>query len=254
MELQYFLRRCALVFVVGGLLASCETVPPPETERDSASAAPSALTSRSIGVEPARPHRGDTPPSGLALKIAYPDPEPVRSTPPIVEKTPAVSKGEPTAKRRLPNRVKRQNTKSKSKLLRVRTTAYCRDEGDHFSFGSMSAAGKPLRLGAVRSAAADWSRFPAGTQFRIKGDADSIYEIDDYGSALVGSDTIDLYQPNEIAMEHWGVRHVDIEVLRWGAPSRSLQILRPRAGQAHIDSMIRNLERPERVLGGSHGG
>ena len=82
----------------------------------------------------------------------------------------------------------------------------------------------------------------------------STYEIDDYGSALVGSDTIDIYQPDEIAMEEWGVRHVDVEVTRWGAPSRSLEILRPRAGTPHIDAMIRDLERGHRLGGEANGG
>ena len=55
--------------------------------------------------------------------------------------------------------------------------------------------GKPLRFGMVRSAAADWSRYPVGTRFRIVGKPYE-YVIDDYGSALVGTDTIDLYKPS----------------------------------------------------------
>lgn len=126
--------------------------------------------------------------------------------------------------------------------LKVRTTAYTRDEADHFTFGSMSAMGTPLKLGAVRSAAADWSKFPAGTRFSIDGDP-AIYQIDDYGSALVGSDTIDIYQRDEFHMEMWGVRHVDIEILKWGSADESLRILKPRAGTEHVDVMIKALEK-----------
>ena len=43
------------------------------------------------------------------------------------------------------------------------------------------------------SAAADWSRFPLGTRFQIVGTQDR-YVIDDYGGALVGTNTIDLYK------------------------------------------------------------
>lgn len=132
--------------------------------------------------------------------------------------------------------------------LKVRTTAYTRDEADHFTYGSMSAMGTPLKLGAVRSAAADWSKFPAGTLFSISGDP-SIYQIDDYGSALVGSETIDIYQRDEFHMEMWGVRHVEIEILKLGSAEESLQILKPRAGRAHIDAMIVALEKTI-----SHGG
>src|SRR4051812_15343771 len=67
----------------------------------------------------------------------------------------------------------------------VRTTAYCHNENDHLPYGSFSAGGAPLRFGMVCSAAADWSRYPLGTRFRIKSQPEVVYEVDDYGSALV---------------------------------------------------------------------
>jgi hypothetical protein len=53
--------------------------------------------------------------------------------------------------------------------MRVRTTAYTHDESDHIVYGVKNAIGTNLKFGNVRSAAADWSRFPVGTKFRIAG-------------------------------------------------------------------------------------
>src|SRR4051794_20395805 len=77
------------------------------------------------------------------------------------------------------------------RMTKVRTTAYTRGErgGKHNAVGS-SLAGR-----RVMSAASDWSRFPLGTHFRIVGTKDE-YMIDDYGLALVGTNTIDLYKPS----------------------------------------------------------
>ena len=251
---------CRLALLLAGtLFVSCSESLHSETEVESAATGRGEAmvegTHEAAALAPpplSRAGRPDTPSSALALHLAYPvtyRPQPTAVSPPVATLEPE----EPTRaeKRRAARRSKK--TSATTDTLRVRTTAYCRDEGDHFTFGSMSAIGKPLRLGTVRSAAADWSRFPAGTQFRIEGD-NAIYEIDDYGSALVGSDTIDLYQPDEIAMEEWGVRHVDIEILRWGSRSRSLDILRSRAGTPHIDAMIRSFERGDGRGGFAHGG
>jgi 3D (Asp-Asp-Asp) domain-containing protein len=52
----------------------------------------------------------------------------------------------------------------------VRTTAYTCSEDDHLVYGSLNATGTNLRYNdKVRSAAADWSFYPVGTTFRIKG-------------------------------------------------------------------------------------
>jgi 3D (Asp-Asp-Asp) domain-containing protein len=124
----------------------------------------------------------------------------------------------------------------------VKTTAYTHDEGDHIEYGARTAAGTLLKHGQVRSADADWSIYPVGTVFQIKGDK-SIYVVDDYGSALVGTKTIDLYKPTSDQMNHWGTRRVTIQVLKWGSFARSLAILKPRAGKAwHVREMVARIE------------
>ena len=51
----------------------------------------------------------------------------------------------------------------------------------------------------IGSAAADWSRWPAGTVFRLISTG-QVYRVDDYGWALAGRNTIDLYMPSRGAM------------------------------------------------------
>ena len=121
----------------------------------------------------------------------------------------------------------------------VRTTAYtCTEPG-----GSHSASGTRLcstnKKGKVKSAASDWSRYPLGTRFQIVRTGE-IYEICDYGSALVGKETIDLYKSSRREMRSWGMRYVDIKILRWGSPSKSLQVLSPRRSP-HVRSMVSDL-------------
>lgn len=123
----------------------------------------------------------------------------------------------------------------------VRTTAYTHTESDHRQYGARSAMGSRLQFGSVRSAAADWSRWPAGTTFRILETGD-LYQVDDYGWALTGTNTIDLYKPSRSMMNSWGVRRVNIQVLDWGDPDRSLSILRPRSKHKHVRKMIAQLE------------
>ena len=122
------------------------------------------------------------------------------------------------------------------KHQRVRTTAYnCKEPG-----GARNAIGGRLSSGSVKSAAADWSRFPVGTKFRIVQTGE-VYRIEDYGSALVGTRTIDLYKPTLRAMRAWGVRSVDIEILQWGCPNRSLAILEDRTRNRHVRRMVESL-------------
>lgn len=128
-------------------------------------------------------------------------------------------------------------------LYNIRTTAYCHDEADHKSYGQLSAIGTPLRSGAVCSAAADWSRYPVGTKFRIKTQPGVIYEVDDYGSALVGSATIDLYRPTMGEMNEWGVRAVDIEIMKWGSYEDSLRLMRDRTRHPHVRRMFLDIQR-----------
>jgi len=124
----------------------------------------------------------------------------------------------------------------------VRTTAYCQDEADHLPYGSLSAVGTPLKYGETRSAAADWSRYPVGTRFRIAGQPGIIYQVDDYGSALVGSSTIDLYRPTMEEMNDWGVRNVDIEVIEWGSYEDSLKLMKDRTKYPHVRRMVDDIQ------------
>jgi 3D (Asp-Asp-Asp) domain-containing protein len=118
----------------------------------------------------------------------------------------------------------------------VRTTAYT--HARH----AKSASGSPLHAGGLNSAAADWSRFPLGTKFKI-ADTDRIYVVDDYGSALVGTNTIDLYMPTRRAMRHWGVRKVAIEIVEAGSFARSLAVLKGRRHVPYVRKMVKALER-----------
>jgi 3D (Asp-Asp-Asp) domain-containing protein len=132
-------------------------------------------------------------------------------------------------------------TRGGSRLM-VNTTAYCHVEKDHLRFGSLSAIGRPLKYGVVRSAAADWSRYPLGTRFRIRSQPGVIYEVDDYGSALVGSNTIDLYCPTRSLMNRWGARKCDIEVVSWGSFTHSLSLMRDRIQFPHVRAMVRSIQ------------
>ncbi|MCE9519508.1 MAG: 3D domain-containing protein [Verrucomicrobia bacterium] len=124
----------------------------------------------------------------------------------------------------------------------VKTTAYTHTESDHLKYRTATAAGGTLKYGATRSAAADWSVYPVGTIFKIEGDQ-HLYEVDDYGSALVGTKTIDLYKPSQATMKEWGSRKVDINVIKWGSETQSLAILKPRVKSApHIAQMIKAIQ------------
>jgi 3D (Asp-Asp-Asp) domain-containing protein len=134
------------------------------------------------------------------------------------------------------------STPAGQRIHDVRTTAYTHTESDHIVHGTGSAAGGQLKYGKVRSAAADWSVYPVGTVFQIEGDS-SLYEVDDYGSALVGTETIDIYKPCAATMNEWGVRHVNINVIRWGSFEKSLAILKPRVSKAlHVRAMVGKIE------------
>jgi 3D (Asp-Asp-Asp) domain-containing protein len=126
----------------------------------------------------------------------------------------------------------------------VRTTAYSHQEGDSWKFGRKNAAGETLKYGNnERSAAADWSRFPVGTRFKIKG-LPQEYVVDDYGTALVGSDTIDIYKPTLSSMKQWGTRQVGIEVMEWGSFSESARILESRAHKGgHVVEMLKEIQK-----------
>ena len=126
----------------------------------------------------------------------------------------------------------------KGKKMVVRTTAYTHTEAG----GSNNAVGGRLRFGgAVSSAASDWSWLPLGTRFRMLSDGRE-YVIEDYGSALVGRKTVDLYKPTRKAMNSWGVRHVEIEILEWGSRAMSLKLLKTRMRNKHVRRMVASLQ------------
>ena len=130
---------------------------------------------------------------------------------------------------------------ARAPVQQVRTTAYTHTEADHRKHGRKTAAGTTLRRGGINSAAADWSRWPLGTKFQLV-ETGEVYEVDDYGWALAGTNTIDLYQPTRGHMNRWGVRRVTIEILEWGDPQSSYALLKPRDKPRHVKRMIRQLE------------
>jgi 3D (Asp-Asp-Asp) domain-containing protein len=131
---------------------------------------------------------------------------------------------------------------ARTSVQHVRTTAYTDTEADHLVHGCKTCLGTDLRYGAIHSAAADWSRWPAGTQFRIR-DTGEICEVDDIGWALSGRNTIDLYKPSKSAMNNWGVRTVDIEILRWGDDQESRHLLSGRRKYRHVARMLTDLDK-----------
>ena len=103
---------------------------------------------------------------------------------------------------------------------------------------SLGERGRSPQIG---SAAADWSRWPAGTVFRLLSTGQN-YRVEDYGWALSGRNTIDLYMANQREMNSWGARQERIEILKWGDPHESLQFLQRHQDYRHIRRMVLELE------------
>jgi 3D (Asp-Asp-Asp) domain-containing protein len=97
---------------------------------------------------------------------------------------------------------------------------------------------EPPKIG---SAAADWSRWPAGTTFRLLSTG-QIYRVDDYGWALAGRNTIDLYMASAREMNNWGARDESIQILQWGDAAVSLRLLQPHEEHKHIKRMVLELK------------
>lgn len=125
-------------------------------------------------------------------------------------------------------------------ISEVRTTAYTYGGAENGTHPRSNAIGKPLKSGKVRSAAADWSRWPLGTRFRVV-ETGQEYVVDDIGSAMVGTGTIDLFKPTSREMSRWGVRNVTIELIEWGSPEESLKTLLPRKKSRHVREMVEDL-------------
>lgn len=144
----------------------------------------------------------------------------------------AASAGHPTDKHGMATYSDNERTRY------VRTTSYSHMEMEPGAPGRKNAAGTTLKYGdKVRSAAADWSVYPLGTKFRIKGDP-HLYVVDDYGSSLVGTNTVDIFHPTLWQMQHWGTRKVELTVVQWGCYERSLRLLSGRTGYSHCRSMF----------------
>lgn len=126
-----------------------------------------------------------------------------------------------------------------NRRMTVRTTAYTHTEAG----GRNNAIGTKLRFGGPHySAASDWSWLPLGTRFKTLSNGRE-YVIEDYGSALVGRQTIDLYFPNRSSMRAWGVRQEEIEILEWGSEAMSLKLLAPRSRNGHVATMVAQLRK-----------
>ena len=128
-------------------------------------------------------------------------------------------------------------TSDRQRRRQVRTTAYSHMENEKGVVGRQNAISTRLVYTKTkRSAAADWSVYPVGTKFKIKGHP-QVYTIDDYGSALVGTNTIDIFKPSLRSMRKWGTRNVEITVIEWGSYERSRKILSHRCGYKHCRKM-----------------
>jgi len=172
-----------------------------------------------------------------------------RAAPEQPSRTPVTAPPKPAAVARV---AQGAGTASTERFHPARTTAYFHGESDHLAYGRKSALGTELTYGALRSAAADWSRYPLGTRFRIIGDHhDCEYRIDDYGKALVGTNTIDLYKPTRREMNRWGCRVVVIEVLDWGCFEKSLRLMEERTHSPHVRRMVEAIQ--SRPSSGGHG-
>jgi len=69
-----------------------------------------------------------------------------------------------------------------------------------------------------------------------------MYRVEDYGWALSGRNTIDLYMSNQREMNSWGARRETIQILQWGDPQQSLQFLQSHQNYKHIKRMVLELE------------
>ncbi|MFZ3377553.1 MAG: hypothetical protein WA183_18555, partial [Chthoniobacterales bacterium] len=69
-----------------------------------------------------------------------------------------------------------------------------------------------------------------------------VYRVDDYGWALSGRNTIDLYMANQRDMNSWGARQETIQILQWGDSQQSLQFLQSHQDYRHIKRMVLELE------------
>ncbi len=127
-----------------------------------------------------------------------------------------------------------------TRQLTVRTTAYHHEEADHLVFGKKNALGGELRATGLRSAAANWAHFPVGTEFVMIRTGER-FVVEDYGIALTGKATIDIYVPEKKAIQEWGVRHEIIRITKVGDWTESLRILEKTKQYDFIKEMARQV-------------
>ncbi len=80
-----------------------------------------------------------------------------------------------------------------------------------------------------------------GTTFRLISTG-QIYRVDDYGWALSGRNTIDLYMATRRDMNTWGARQEPIQILQWGDRQESLRFLESKQNYKHIHRMVLELQ------------
>jgi hypothetical protein len=77
---------------------------------------------------------------------------------------------------------------------------------------------------------------------RFEGES-YVYQVDNYGSALVGTKTIDLYRRSKASLNQRCACNANIKVLKWGSFDQSLAIMKPRVGiKPHIRQMVSAIE------------
>jgi 3D (Asp-Asp-Asp) domain-containing protein len=156
-----------------------------------------------------------------------------------VQRARAISDSDdPDEERAAKSTAKLQPFSETKKALRVTTTTRSTTTKTTRGAKRAVAVAKPPKIG---SAAADWSRWPMGTTFRLLSTG-QIYRVDDYGWALSGRNTIDLYMATRGEMNSWGARGEPIQVLHWGDPQESLRFLAPRQNYKHIRRMVLELQ------------
>jgi hypothetical protein len=74
--------------------------------------------------------------------------------------------------------------------------------------------------------------------------------VDDYGSALAGTGTIDIYKPSKEIMQLWGRRTVELTIVQWGSFTRSVELLSKRTSYSHCSQMLANIVRQRPDLQG----
>ncbi len=112
----------------------------------------------------------------------------------------------------------------RASYLKINVSSYAGAAADP-SAPPATARGTRYRSGSISSAAADWSRFPAGTVFRVLATRE-VYEVDDYTDDIVGTNTILLYKPAVANIPASTTHYVTIEIVSWGSPRESAALLK----------------------------